>query len=220
MSMKFGFAFIAFFAYVCSGFVSESYLNRAMADTQKGGLKETAEKKVREIYPKFVSIVKNGADEGEITEFANKELDTVAISKRFCGAKNEKLIQSIIDFLIWRLKTEAIQSVKEYELAESLTAVEKNNRVDVRCNLNKKGEEPANMTITFTKVDGSLKGIVEMTVLTIPLIEGIKTIVNKFCEKNGIKMNSLKSPEKRAEVCISAIKSFIKSNPRGKSSAS
>ena len=193
--------------FVCSAFVSEAHLNRALAKSLS--IEEIAKERVKTIYPEFIEIVNSGADESKMIAFAEKSMDTDAISKRFCGAKSDKLIKSIIKFLIWRLKTEAIQSVKDYTLDDTVKAVNKGKIVEVKCRLLKKASDPVNMTVTFSKSANNLGKIREIKVLEIPLIEGAKMPMKKYFQENGIKIDAIKNPDERAEKCCLALDAFI-----------
>ncbi len=213
---KFGLAVMALLAFFCSGFVSESYVNKAIASSQENSIEKEAESKVKEIYPEFIKIVKNGANESEITAFAERNMDTVAISKRFCGAKNDKLIKTIIKFLIWRLKTEAIQTVTDYSLGDGMKSISKGKKVSVKCMLKKQATDPVEMIVTFSKNGDKLGKIVELVVVSIPLIEGARTPIKKYFEGKGIKINTIKDPAKRAQLSCDALEDFIKNHARSK----
>lgn len=207
---KFSLGLIAMFAFFCSGFVTESYLNRAIAGAEKSKSQISAETKIKEIYPKFITLIDKGAKEQDMTDFALNNLDTDAISKNFCGEANKKLTESLIKFLLWRLKTEALQSVKEYKLGDNFQVVEKKSTVSVKCLLNGK-TDTVDMTILFSKNGSELGKIREIIVLNIPLIDGAKSVMRKYYEKNGIKINSL-SPSERANKGCEALNNFIKEN--------
>ena len=192
-----------------AGTVTEICINAALAEPNKAGIEQSAKAKVKEIYPEFINIVKAGANESTMTDFAKRNMDTAAISKRFCGADNEKLIKTIIKFLIWRLKTEAIQSVKEYTLDDNMQAVSKSKIVEVKCKLNKKASDPINMTVAFSMKGKNLGKIREIKVLEIPLIESAKTPMKKYFESKGIKIDAIKDPNERANQCCSGLEYFI-----------
>ena len=166
-----------------AGTVTEICINAALAEPNKAG--------------------------STMTDFAKRNMDTAAISKRFCGADNEKLIKTIIKFLIWRLKTEAIQSVKEYTLDDNMQAVSKSKIVEVKCKLNKKASDPINMTVAFSMKGKNLGKIREIKVLEIPLIESAKTPMKKYFESKGIKIDAIKDPNERANQCCSGLEYFI-----------
>ncbi len=208
-------AFTAGAVFLCLGIVAGSCLNEAVAGAEKSGVEESARDKVKAIYPEFMDIVNAGADEVKMTAFAEKNMDTAAISKRFCGANNDKLIKTIIKFLIWRLKTEAIQSVKDYSLDNNMQAISRGKMVEVKCKLNKKASDPVNMTVSFSKDGSELGKIREIKVLEIPLIEGAKTPMKKYFEANGIKIDAIKNPDERAEKCCLALDDFIKGHKKG-----
>ena len=172
------------------------------------------QKQILDIYTEFLQIVKSGVDDKKMIEFSTKNMDTDAISKRFCGANNEKLINTIIKFLIWRLKTEAIQSVSDYSLDKNMKTITKAKTTEVKCQLIKKGTDPVNMTITFTKDNGKLGKIREIKLLEIPLIEGAKVPMKKYFETKGIKIEQIKTPSERAEKCCEALDDFMKQNKR------
>ena len=205
-------AAMAMFAFFCSGFVSESYLNRAIAETSKAETTTAAENKVKSMYPEFMELVKNGVNEAELTKFAKKNFDTEAISKRFCGEKNDKLIKTIIKFLIWRLKTEALQSVKGYILEDEIQSIDKGKSVCAKCKLKGK-TDTINMNVIFSKFGKTIGNITELVILEIPLIEGAKVPMKKYFEENGIKINKLK-PAERAEKSCFALEEFIQENSK------
>ena len=208
-------AFSAGVVFLCSEIVTGSCLNEAVASAERSSVEDSARGKVKAIYPEFLDIVNAGADEVKMTAFAEKNMDTAAISKRFCGANNDKLIKTIIKFLIWRLKTEAIQSVKDYSLDSNMQAISKGKTVEVRCKLNKKASDPVNMTVLFSKDGANLGKVREIKDLEIPLIEGAKTPMKKYFEANGIKIDAIKNPEERAEKCCLALDDFIKGHKKG-----
>ena len=195
--------------------MTEICLNATMAESNKAEIEKLAKEKVKGIYPEFINIVKNGANESTMTEFAKRNMDTTAISKRFCGTDNEKLVKTIIKFLIWRLKTEAIQSVKEYSLDDNMQAVSKSKIVEVKCKLNKKTSDPINMTIAFSTNGENLGKIREIKVLEIPLIESAKTPMKKYFESKGIKIDAIKDPNERAEKCCLGLEDFITTHKKG-----
>ena len=198
---------VAVSVFLCSASVIDTHLNRVLAKSLT--IEEVAKDRIKTIYPEFIGIVNSGADENKMLAFAEKNMDTNAISKRFCGTKNDKLVKSIIKFLIWRLKTEAIQSVKDYALDDNVKAVSKGKIVEVKCKLLKKASDPVNMTVTFSKNAEELGKIREIKVLEIPLIEGAKTPMKKFFEENGIKIDAITNPAERAEKCCLALEAFI-----------
>ena len=198
-----------------AGALTETCFNVALAEFNKAEIEKSAKEKVKEIYPEFIDIVKAGANENTMTDFAKRNMDTTAISKRFCGADNEKLVKTIIKFLIWRLKTEAIQSVKEYSLDDNMQAVSKSKIVEVKCKLNKKASDPINMTVAFSINGKNLGKIREIKVLEIPLIEGAKTPMKKYFESNGIKIDAIKDPNERAKQCCLGLEDFIKNHKKG-----
>ena len=200
--------------FIFSGFVSETYISNAIAASEKVAIEKQAKDKVTEIYPQFIKIVNDGANEATMMSFAQDNMDTAAISKRFCGANNEQLINSIIKFLIWRLKTEAIQSVKDYKLSPNMQSVAKTKIVEVKCKLNKSASEEVNMTIIFSKNGSTLGKIREIKILEIPLIEGAKTPMKKYFESNGIKIEAIKDASIRAQKCCEALDDFIKSHAK------
>lgn len=202
---------MAMFAFFCSGFVFESYINKAIAaSSQSQEARTAAENKVKSMYPEFMELVKNGVNESELTKFAEKEFDTTAISKRFCGEENDKLIKTIIKFLIWRLKTEAIQSVKDYVLEDEMQSLDKGTSVCVKCKLKGKSDT-INMNIIFSKSGSAIDGIKEIIILEIPLFEGAKVPMKKYFEGNGIKINKLTPSERAEEICL-ALDEFIQDN--------
>lgn len=200
------------FSLVFAGIAIE--LNMAESAEPRAEVEKSAMNKVREIYPEFIDIVKAGANEKTMTNFAEKNMDTTAISKRFCGADNAKLVKTIIKFLIWRLKTEAIQSVKDYSLDDNMKAISKSKIVEVKCKLNKKATDPINMTVAFAINGKNLGKIREIKVLEIPLIESAKTPMKKYFESNGIKIDAIKNPNARAEKCCLALEDFIKNHTK------
>ena len=207
---RFAFVASALFAFFCSGFVSESYLNKAIANAQSSDVQTAAKEKVKITYPEFIQIVKDGAGESEITAFAMKNMDTEAISKSFCGANSDKLVKAIIKFLIWRLKTEATQSVKDYTLDENMQSLYKGKHFEVRCKLIKKGSDPVNMVVILSE-NGT---IVEIKIFELPIIDGAKTVMKKYFESHGIKINTIKNPADRAEKCCEALEDFISTHSK------
>lgn len=207
---KISLAMTAMFAFLCSGFISESYLNKAIANSQKTDLQTTAENKIKEMYPEFINLVEKGANEQSMMKFALNNLDTTAISKNFCGEKNDKLIESLVNFLLWRLKTATLQAVKEYKLGSNFHTVEKNSTLSTKCILNGKNDN-VDMSVIFSKDGSNLGKIREIIVLNIPLIDGAKSVMRKYFEKNGIKINALTSNE-RAKRCREALDNFVKEN--------
>ena len=147
---RFSLAILAMTAFLCSGFVSESYLNKAIASNSESNLQTNAENKIKEMYPEFISLVNEGANEQSMMKFALENLDTIAISKNFCGEKNDKLVESLVNFLLWRLKTATLQTVKEYKLGNDFHVVEKKSTVSVRCVLNGKSDN-VDMSVIFSK---------------------------------------------------------------------
>lgn len=212
MIKNFRVATVTLFSLVFAGIAGE--LNIAKSAVPSAEVEKSAVNKVKEIYPEFIDIVKAGANEITMTNFAEKNMDTTAISKRFCGAGNEKLVRTIIKFLIWRLKTEAIQSVKDYSLSDNIKAISKSKMVEVKCKLNKKATDPINMTVAFSINGKNLGKIREIKVLEIPLIESAKTPIKKYFESNGIKIDAIKNPEERAEKCCLALEDFIKNHSK------
>ncbi len=198
-----------------AGAVTYICFNAAQAESGKAEIEKSAKAKVKEIYPEFINIVKAGANENTMTNFAKRNMDTAAISKRFCGADNEKLVKTIIKFLIWRLKTEAIQSVKEYTLDGNMQAVSKSKIVEVKCKLSKKTSDPINMTVAFSMNGKNLGKIREIKVLEIPLIESAKTPMKKYFESKGIKIDAIKDPNERAEKCCLGLEDFITNHKKG-----
>ena len=200
--------------FIYSGFVSEAYISNAIAASETKSIEKSAKEQISVIYPQFIQIVKDGADESKMMTFAKKNMDTVAISKRFCGTNNEKLIKSIIKFLLWRLKTEAIQSVRGYTLSPDMKSVAKKKIVEVKCKLNNASSEDVNMTVIFSKNGSTLGKIREIKILEIPLIEGAKTPMKKYFESNGIKIEAIKDAGKRAQKCCEALEDFIRSHKK------
>lgn len=206
---------ISITAILCAGIITEASFNTVQAETGNVETEKAAKDKVKSIYPEFIDIVKAGANENTMTDFAKRNMDTQAISQRFCGTNNNKLVKTIIRFLIWRLKTEAIQTVKDYSLDENMQAVVKSKIVEVKCKLNKKASDPINMTVAFS-IDGKTLGkIREIKVLEIPLIEGAKTPMKKYFEAKGIKIDAIKNPDERADKCCLALEDFIKNHSKG-----
>ena len=194
---------------------STSFIGEAIAEesVSNSDLSTAAENKVKAMYPEFIKLVEKGASESEMMTFFTKNFDTDAISKNFCGIVDKKLIESIGRFLIWRLKTEAIQVVKDYELKDnSFRCADKSKTVSLKCVLDKKSET-VEMTVVFSKDKGTLGAIREVIVLNIPLMDGAKTVMKKYFENNGLKINSLKA-EERAAKCCEALEDFIKTNDR------
>ncbi|MDR0942171.1 MAG: hypothetical protein LBM19_00950 [Holosporales bacterium] len=182
---------------------------------QASDISQQAKDKVREVYPKFLKIVEQGADEKDMTKFFENNFDTAAISKRFCGVMDSRLVNSIVRFLLWRLRTEAIQTVKSYKLSDNITAIEKANSVHVKCSLIG-SNDTVEMTAVFTKNQEALGKIKEIVVLSIPLIEGVSAILRSYFENNGIKINQIKEPKERARKCVEAIDDFLTKNKNGR----
>lgn len=203
------FAMIAFF---CSGFVSESYLNKAIANSEKSDLQPTSENKIKKMYPEFISLVNKGTNEKSMMKFALDNLDTAEISKNFCGEKNDKLIESLVNFLLWRLKTATLQTVKEYKLGDDFHVVEKKSTISVKCVLNGKNDN-VDMSVIFSKEGNNIGKIREIIVLNIPLIDGAKSVMRKYYEQKGIKINALTASQ-RAEKGCEALDTFVKENAR------
>ena len=207
---KISLAMMAMVAFLCSGFVSESYLNKAIAGTAESDLQSIVEGKIKTMYPEFIDLVSKGANEQSMMKFALTNLDTIAISKSFCGEKNDKLIESLVKFLLWRLKTATLQTVKEYKLGNEFHVIEKKSTVSGKCVLNGKNDN-VDMSVIFSKDGKNLGKIREIIVLNIPLIDGAKSVMRKYYEKNGIKINSL-TPDQRAEKGCEALDNFVREN--------
>ena len=203
---------VACCALGCAALFSQVFCVNCVA-SEVSALRETAEKRVKDIYPKFISLVQAGVQEDDMLQFAGEHMDAVSISKRFCGAENDALFKSIVKFLTWRLKTEAIQSVRSYQLHDNMQSVVKKTGVEVKCVLKGQSDE-VQMTVVFSKKATSLGGIREIILLGIPLIEGAKVPIKAYFEKNGLKMKSMK-PKERAEKMCTALDEFIKQNARG-----
>jgi len=209
---RFSLAILAMTAFLCSGFVSESYLNTAIASNSESNLQTNAKNKIKEMYPKFISLVNEGANEQSMMKFALENLDTIAISKNFCGEKNDKLVGALVNFLLWRLKTATLQTVKEYKLGNDFHVVEKKSTVSVKCVLNGKSDN-VDMSVIFSKEGENIGKIREIIVLNIPLIDGAKSVMRKYYERKGIKINALTASQ-RAEKGCEALDTFVKENAR------
>ena len=207
---KFFLAIMTMFAFLCSGFISESYFNKATADSSRTDLETNAENRIKEMYPEFINLVNEGANKNSMMKFALDNLDTTAISKNFCGEKNDKLIESLVNFLLWRLKTATLQTVKEYKLGNDFYITEKKSTISVKCVLNGKNDN-VDMVVIFSKNGLNLGKIREIIVLNIPLIDGAKSVMRKYYEKNGIKINAL-PPKERAQKGCEALDNFVKEN--------
>lgn len=211
---------LALFAFFCSGFVTESYINKVLAEATNVTSNSEAEKKVKEMYPKFMEIVNLGAKDSEIMDFAKNNMDKSTISKHFCGAENDRVFEAIVNFLTWRLKGEAIQSVKEYKLGDTMRTTESGNKVKVECKLNGTGD-PVNMIVIFSKSGNKLGKICEIMILGLPLVDGAKQPVQKYIDgenqdKKRIDLKKLAISE-RVNVICKALDEFTKSNARATS---
>ena len=112
--------------------------------------------------------------------------------------------------MIWRLKTEAIQSVKDYTLDENMQSLYKGKHFEVRCKLIKKGSDPVNMVVILSE-NGT---IVEIKIFELPIIDGAKTVMKKYFEGQGVKINAIKNADDRAEKCCEALKDFISTHSK------
>ncbi|MBQ2176427.1 MAG: hypothetical protein II453_15660, partial [Alphaproteobacteria bacterium] len=59
-----------------AGALTETCFNVALAESNKAEIEKSAKEKVKEIYPEFIDIVKAGANENTMTDFAKRNMDT------------------------------------------------------------------------------------------------------------------------------------------------
>jgi len=205
---------------------ASSYLNNAFANekTQPSKVGNSSEKnhstiekqaidRVTLLYPEFINLVKNGANNDEMTEFFKKTFDIKQISIKLCGTESEKVIETVVKFLLWRLKTESIQSVKNYELDKEMSVNPGKTGISLYCKLNSKTSKPVEMKVIFSAKGNVLGKATELEVLGIPLIKGIKAPIGQFFEKNGLKINDMRE-EERPERIKEAIDDFIANNSK------
>lgn len=169
----------------------------------------TVKQKVKYQYGEFTTIVEKRPSKPAISKFFGKHFDTPSISKRFCGTKNDDLIDGLVGFLLWRLETEAIQAVKQYKLSDNMSVVNKGKTIIVNCRLTKPGADPVEMKVIFSKnPDGSVGKVMELVVVGIELINGAGVIMKKYFEEKNINIKK-ETPTKRAEYCVEALNKFI-----------
>ena len=136
------------------------------------------ETKVANIFDEFKTMIKNKASDDEIESFFIKYFDVNAISKNFCGTVSQDVIDSIAKYLIWRLRSEAIQKVSKTKLGKVLATVKKGKSI--------LGENSMKLGVWFNKESSK---ITELDILSIELISGAKAMI----KKNGIDDKVLKS---------------------------
>ncbi|MBQ8651217.1 MAG: hypothetical protein IJ481_01670 [Alphaproteobacteria bacterium] len=144
------------------------------------------ETKVANIFDEFKTMIKNKASDDEIESFFIKYFDVNAISKNFCGTVSQDVIDSIAKYLIWRLRSEAIQKVSKTKLGKVLATVKKGKSILVNGSLHVEGENSMKLGVWFNKESSK---ITELDILSIELISGAKAMI----KKNGIDDKVLKS---------------------------
>lgn len=204
-------AMVAVFAFFCSAFVTESFLNSSIASAASHDVESAEVSMVKTMWPELLTIVESGANAAKLTDFIKKYMDLDAIAKSFCNGTSTKFNEAFIDFLICRFKGEALTQVKGYSLDERMNVVNKGNRVEVHLRLVKDGVDPVNGVAIFK--NGKL---VELMVLNIPVVESARTVTKKYCETEKIQFRAIKDVQKRVDVYRDALSAFCNQNSKGK----
>lgn len=210
---KLSLAFMAMFAFLCSGFVTSSYLNKALASKAQSEIDEQAKNAVKTMYPAFMNLINEGATKESTAAFFKEYFDTSAIYTSFCGKPNPSFEGPLIDFLLWRLSTATLQKVKQYSLGNNFQVISNKSKIiTVKCVLEAAKDDEVELEVIFSKSEGKLGKVVEVRVLSIPLIGSAKSVMGKYYESKGIKINAL-PPEERAQKGCAALEDFLKANP-------
>ena len=197
--------------FVSNCIVGDAYASRQQQE-KKTTLSESSMERTKELWGRFKTLVKKGSNESEMEEFFKEVFNDAAISKRFCGKESAKVTKAVVKFLLWRLKSQAIQSVNGYDLQEEMSATEKPKTLYLKTMLNKKNENPIELTVVYSKKGKELGKAVEVIVVGIPLIEGFYSVIKKYLEKQGKSLSSFKTVEEREDVVVKAADDFIASN--------
>jgi hypothetical protein len=187
----------------CSGVIAE----------EDAKLKSKAKADVGSVYAEFRNIIDEKADDQRMESFFRNHFDTAVISKRFCGKDDANLVSAVAKYLIWRLKSEALQQVPGYNLMENKAVVLKDSSVSVQCKL-EHSEQKSNvveLTIVYVRNGTDLGKVKEIIIIGLPLIEGLSAIMKKYFEENKISINSIKNADERAAKCVLAINDHLKS---------
>ena len=217
---------LAITAIFGSSLIMESLTNIAVSEEVKSPAAKEAEKRVPSAFNEFKRIINGGAEKNDLVKFFHEQFDVDAIVGRFCGKKDsesekafKKFEKSLEDLLVWRLKTEALQTVKKCKIdGNNVRATDKGTTyISASLNLTR-GEDtdPIDMEVIFSKKGGKLGKIIDLVILKIQLIESACNIINSYFEEHGIKTRSLTAKE-RAEKSAEALDDFVKRNAREKS---
>lgn len=188
---SFALSLIAFF---CSAFVTQSYLNRAIAaqvQKQESEISKQAKDVVLAAYPKLIDIVENGALDKSLESFSDEYVDLTAIANTICK-DGEKIVPSLKKYFIARFRSEAIQKITGYNINKNMQVIDDESFVKVRAMLISKTDktDKVQMIVTMPKANGSVKQFSELEIMSIPLSQGAKVVVQKYCSDNNVPQNA------------------------------
>jgi hypothetical protein len=195
--------------FFCS-FLAEVFVSNAVAgESEESKVVLEAKRKVKSMYSELQMLAKTGASGENVAEFLTKHFDVAVIAKRFGIEWNLDFQKSLAKFLHWRFKNDAVKTVTTAILGENFAVTEKKSSVIVRGNLSSE-ETTVNFTAIFV-LDQTLGKLKELIIVGIPLIEGITSIIGKYCEKHGLNPQKMTSAE-RDKVFRKAINCFLAGN--------
>ncbi|MDR3031233.1 MAG: hypothetical protein LBU35_02500 [Holosporales bacterium] len=195
----------------CLVVVAQSYFGQTLASSeQTKNISSRAREIILKAYPDLIKIVKEGMKDSELEQFAKDYVDLDVISKTMCGINNEELKTLLLKYFVFRFKSKALKSVNDYELVNKMRIIDNTKFVIAKCLLQSKKDsnDRTPMIVRMLKKGGKIEKFCELTILSIPLVDGARVIAEKFFAANGIKIKEKKGKEKVALYC-KALKDFL-----------
>ena len=189
-------------------FVNSSiYAEKTKVVTQEKKDKNLFES-IKKMYSEFVDLIKDGTKTNNMKEFFNKYFDEKDITRTFIGStkKDEKLIDTFIDYCAHLLKGDVIKQIKDYNISDDFSQINKKRTITIQCKLKNNNNEIVDMSVIVLSKNKKIKDLIFMKQIT--LVKGAKSIVNNYCEKNKKILKKMKAKE-RSEIFQTALKEYI-----------